>query len=204
MARSTSGSRPGTFVAALTAVALAVVGWFAYQAAASPDRPRAAAPAESPSGTGEADETDLGEKDEPGGEDPGAEPVLPADSGEGARIVYSLTQQRVWLVDAAEDGLGEEILRTYPVHPSTVLPEPGEYAVTSTAEQITGSDGVPVEHVVVFASVDGVVIGFSASLDGSLPDPDSTERTGGIRQSREDGAAMWELAGAGFPVVVVP
>ncbi|MEU8349379.1 hypothetical protein AB0C60_07525, partial [Streptomyces sp. NPDC048845] len=101
---------------------------------------------------------------------------------------------------ARAHGLADPPLR---VSPSTVSPPPGEYAVTSRTENITGSDGVPIEHSVVFTSVDGVVIGFSAAVDGSTPAADPEQRTGGIRASREDGAALWEFAEAGTKIVVV-
>ena len=58
---------------------------------------------------------------------------------------------------------------------------------------VTGSDGVPIEHVVRFATVDGVSVGFSAAVDGSTPEPDPTKKTGGIRESRADGDAMWDV-----------
>jgi len=65
-------------------------------------------------------------------------------------------------------------------------------------------DGLPVEHVVRFATVDGVTIGFSATVPGGTPQPDPTARMGGIRESSGDGTAMWEFATIGRPVVVVP
>ena len=75
---------------------------------------------------------------------------------------------------------------------------------SSRSKRVTGSDGVPVEHVVRFASVDGTVIGFSAALDGSVPQLDPKVRTGGVRETRADGAAMWRFATIGRKVVVVP
>lgn len=82
-------------------------------------------------------------------------------------------------------------------------PRPGSYRVTSRAGAVTGTDGIPIEHVVRFATVNDVTIGFSAALDGSLPEPDPTMLTGGIRQSTADGDAMWEFATIGEPVVVI-
>ena len=85
-------------------------------------------------------------------------------------------------------------------------PAPGSYSVTSRSNAVTGSDGVPVEHVVRFATVDGVVVGFSAAVDGSTapaPAPDPKVRTGGIREARADGDAMWTFATIGRTVVVV-
>ncbi|MBL1065649.1 hypothetical protein JK356_02995 [Streptomyces sp. 7-21] len=181
----------------LTAAALAVVAFFAYQASAAEDRP--------PAASGDQ-ETPAGERGGSGGEGGQPEtPALPPESGEGRRVVYSLEQDRVWLVDISEDGTGEVVTETYEVFPSAVDPAPGEYEVTSRTAEITGSDGVPVEHVVVFhVGDDGTVFGFSSALDGSVPDPESGPRTGGVRQSRDDGDAMWSFADVGVPVVVTP
>ncbi|RKN47241.1 hypothetical protein D7294_00860 [Streptomyces hoynatensis] len=181
----------------MTASALAVVAFFAYQASGA-DEP-AAGPATPPSDSA----SPSAEGDGSGGE-AGEEPALPADSGEGRRVVYSLGQQRVWLVEESEDGTGEAVAGTFEVFPSSVSPEPGEYHVSSRTEQGTGSDGVPIEHSVVFdTNPEGVVFGFSAALDGSAPDPNAEQRTGGIRQTREDGSATWDFASEGTTVVVV-
>ncbi|WP_327681253.1 L,D-transpeptidase [Streptomyces sp. NBC_00467] len=183
MARSSSG-----LVAGLTAAALAAVCFLAYQAQASaPDSlgisrtpstaPSAKAPEQKP-------------------ENPLA---LPADSGAGARVVYSLGDRRVWLVSAKN-----KVTRTFAVMPSTVNPAPGSYSVTSRSGQVPGSDGVPIEHVVRFASVDDVAIGFSAATNGVLASPDPEKKTGGVRMKRADGDAMWTFATIGSKVVVLP
>lgn len=173
-------------VTGLTAAALATVGFLGHQAAvnvpAELRRPGAdAAPAVRKAAR---------DKDHP--------TALPARSGQGIRVVYSLDDDRVWLV---EDG--GKVERTFGVSPSTVDPAPGTYRVTSRSASVTGSDGVPVEHVVRFTSVDGTVIGFSAAVDGSAPQLDPGERTGGIRQTRADGAAMWRFATIGRKIVVI-
>ncbi|WP_326598617.1 hypothetical protein [Streptomyces sp. NBC_01803] len=203
MARPTPASGSGAVVTGLTVAALAVVAFFAYQASAADDGPRAAEPpaASSPAdGSGGADGGTGGTDGETEGP-----PAVPAESGRGKRVVYALGQQRVWLVDTAEDGSGEVVTETYEVFPSPVRPPVGEYAVSSRAAQGTGSDGVAIEHAVVFhVAGDGTVFGFSAALDGSTPDPGAEQRTGGVRQSRRDGDAMWLFATAGVPVVVVP
>ncbi|GAA3202084.1 hypothetical protein GCM10010451_60770 [Streptomyces virens] len=180
-------SSSSAVVAGLTAAALATIGFLGHRAAANvpPDlrRPGAdAAPAVREAAPG---------KDHPA--------ALPTSSGRGTRVVYSLADDRVWLV---EDG--GKVRRTFGVSPSTVDPAPGTYRVTSRSGSVTGSDGVPVEHVVRFANVDGTVIGFSAAVDGSAPELDPAERTGGIRETRADGAAMWKFATIGRKVVVVP
>ncbi|WP_320779675.1 hypothetical protein [Streptomyces sp. CRN 30] len=183
MAKSSSG-----IVAGLTAAAIAAVGFLAYQASANvPDDLGRPAASKSPA----AARSSAPAKQE----DPTA---LPAESGTGERVVYSLGKDRVWLVGA--DG---KVRRSFVVTPSTVDPPAGTYQVTSRNNAVTGSDGVPIENVVLFTTVDGVPIGFSAAVDGSTPTPDPTVRTGGIRESREDGAAMWEFATSGATVVVV-
>ncbi|TDC74082.1 hypothetical protein [Streptomyces hainanensis] len=201
MARHTSGSGSGVFVSVLTATALAVVAFFAYQASAAVDD----APSRS---TERPDESAAPEDDANGGGEGGEgtatdEPPLPPESGTGKRVVYSLAQQRVWLVDVSQDGTGEVVLDTFPVHPSAVSPSPGEYAVTSRNPSGTGSDGVAIENTVIFHEEDGVVFGFSAAIDGSTPDPDAELRTGAVREAREDGAAMWEFATESVAIVVV-
>jgi hypothetical protein len=125
--------------------------------------------------------------------------ALPAMSGRGERVVYSVDDDRVWLV-----GPGNTVRRTFEVTPSTVDPTPGTYTVTSRSNRVTGSDGIPVEHVVRFAGAQGVAIGFSAAVDGSTAAPDPDRPTGGIRTSRADGNAVWTFATIGRAVVVVP
>ncbi|MFD9507039.1 hypothetical protein [Streptomyces mirabilis] len=182
MARSSSG-----FVAGLTAAAVAVVGFLAYQASANvPDtlgKPLASA-SKVPTTKAPRDKKN---------------PVaLPTASGRGERVVYSVDDDRVWLVDA-----NNRTERTFKVTPGTVDPAVGTYAVTSRSKAVTGSDGTQVEHVVRFALVDGVTIGFSSAMDGSTGSPDSTKKLGGIRETRKNGTAMWNFATIGVKVVVI-
>ncbi|MFF0446310.1 hypothetical protein ACFYT4_07815 [Streptomyces sp. NPDC004609] len=183
MARSSSG-----LVAGLTAAALAGVCFLAYQAQAS--APGAQAKPGTPSAA-------------PSTKAPGQKPVnplaLPQNSGRGTRVVYALDARRVWLV-----GGKNKVTRTFEVMPSTVSPRPGSYAVTSRSGQVPGSDGVPIEHVVRFAMVKDVSIGFSAAMNGSMKSPDPEKKTGGVRMTREDGDAMWRFATIGSKIVVVP
>ena len=55
-----------------------------------------------------------------------------------------------------------------------------------------------------FTSVEGVAVGFSAAVRTSPAAPDPTVRTGGIRESRKDGAALWEFATIGARIAVIP
>lgn len=192
MTRS-SGRSAGAFVAGLTGLAFAVVAFLAYQAAAAQDDD----PGRSAPGPGTSATASPSPAGSPlGGEE--AEDALPAGSGTGERVVYSLGRDRVWLV-----GAGEQVTRTYTVWPGTVDPEPGRYEVTSRTPRITGTDGVSVENVVVFGYAGDTVVGFSAALDGARPDLDPSEKAGGIRERTADGEAMWRFATDGTPVVVV-
>ncbi|MFI6929992.1 hypothetical protein [Streptomyces sp. NPDC050287] len=176
------------FVTGLTAAALAGVGFLGHQAAANVPADLAAPPANgSPAAAAS--------KSPRAGRNPTA---LPAASGTGERVVYTLSGDRVWLV-----GRGDKVRRTFAVAPGSVDPEPGSYAVTSRSSSVTGTDGTPVEHVVRFANVNGLPIGFSAAVNHVAPPVDPGARTGGIRESRADGAAMWRFATIGAKVVVI-
>lgn len=124
---------------------------------------------------------------------------VPDGSGTGRRIVYSLGQKRVWLVDGSE-----ATRRTITVWPGTVDPEPGSYEVGTRAAATKGSDGVAIEHVVYFAAQSGVNIAFSNAVDGSSPPPpEAGALTGGIRMKAADGSALWAFGTAGTTVTVV-
>ncbi|WP_210591569.1 hypothetical protein [Streptomyces sp. GESEQ-35] len=181
------GSSSAGFVAVLTAAAVATVGFLGFRASATVPADLA-----KPLGGESAAATSKAPRD---GEHPKA---LPVASGLGERVVYSVDDDRVWLV-----AQGDKVTRTFKVTPSTVDPLPGTYTVTSRSNTATGSDGTLIEHVVRFTSVDGVAIGFSAAVDGSTPTPDPTVQTGGIRESRADGDAMWQFATIGHTVVVI-
>ncbi|WP_199880979.1 hypothetical protein [Streptomyces kebangsaanensis] len=184
MARSSSG-----FVAGLTAAALAVVGFLAHQAQANVPRTLRGGPGATATPAASATKAPRD------GRHPTA---LPGGSGAGERVVYSLDDDRVWLV-----GADDTVRNTFGVTPGSIDPVPGTYAVTSRSKAVIGTDGVPVEHVVRFSDAGGVAIGFSAAVDGSTPTPDPVVRTGGIRESRADGEAMWMFAPIGQKVVVI-
>ena len=188
MARG-SGNSAGVFVTGLTVAALAVIGFFAFQASAAQDSAdKHAPPAAGPSSPSKGSSSDKARNSK----------ALPERSGRGTRVVYALGRERVWLV--GKDG---KVKRTYRVAPSSVSPSPGTYKVTSRSSQITGSDGVPVENVVRFADVDGVTIGFSAAVEDTKTIQDPDQKTGGIREKRADGEALWVFATIGRPVIVV-
>ncbi|MEE1928038.1 hypothetical protein V1J52_07485 [Streptomyces sp. TRM 70351] len=190
MARSSAG----TFVTGLTVVALAVVGFLAFQASGAQEKAADASGAGRPvaSATPDAAAREKAARE--------AAEALPPRSGEGRRVVYALADRRVWLVDDAG-----RVTRTYRVEPGSVSPVPGTYRVTGRDPEITGTDGVPVQHVVRFATFQDTVIGFSAASDDtSRPTIQPGAKTGGIREDRADGAALWEFATLDTAVVVVP
>ncbi|MER6068932.1 hypothetical protein ABT187_08750 [Streptomyces sp. NPDC001817] len=127
-----------------------------------------------------------------------AQHALPDGSGEGRRIVYSLGEKRVWLVDATG-----KATRTFTVWPGTVSPQPGSYSVIARRQSLKGSDGVEIEHVMYITKVQGVNVAFSNALDGASPPPANGQKLGGIRLHKEDGAALWAFGGTDTKVSVV-
>jgi hypothetical protein len=178
-------------VAGLTAAALVTVGFLAYRAQANVPPGLGGRPGASATPAASVTKAPR-DRRHPA--------TLPGGSGTGERVVYSVDDDRVWLV-----GAGGRVENTFEVTPGTVDPAPGSYAVTSRSKAVIGTDGVPVEHVVRFAGVNGVVIGFSAAVGGSATTTGTAASvpTGGIRESRADGAAMWMFATIGQKVVVI-
>ena len=132
--------------------------------------------------------------------------ALPADSGEGRRIVFSETAQRVWLVGAAGS-----VERTYLVSGSKYDNlNPGTYTVQSKTRHATAFDySGTMEYFVRFATGYTAPIGFhTVPVDNSgrreqtkkqLGTPTSS---GCVRQWRDDAIALWNFAPVGTKVVV--
>ncbi len=184
---------PGVVVTGLTLGALAVVGLLAVQASgaethASADRAGAAvsaSPSPSPAPSASAAPT---------------VPALPATSGSGRRVVYSVSAKAVWLVDPKKT---PQVQAAFTVEPGSVSPAPGSYTVYSRSAESGGTDGRQVEHVVRFTQQGGTVIGFSAAVDGATPAADPKTRTGGIRETRQNGQTLWDFAPDGTRVTVL-
>ncbi|MEV6112295.1 hypothetical protein AB0L59_07145 [Streptomyces sp. NPDC052109] len=176
-------------VAGLTVAAVGAVGFLAYQAHGHVPASLGGRPGPNASASASAGRTPQ-HRHNPA--------VLPGGSGTGERVVYSVDDDRVWL--AGDDNRLE---CSFQVTPGTVDPLPGTYWITSRSAAVTGTDGVPVEHVVRFTSVDGLAIGFSAAVASRAAAADPGVRTGGIRETRADGNAMWEFATIGVKVVVI-
>ncbi|MEV7318883.1 hypothetical protein [Streptomyces sp. NPDC093970] len=186
MAGTSSG-----IVAGLTAAAVGAVGLLAYQASATVPPGLGGRPASSPAPGAAAAKAPRDQRHPT---------ALPNSSGTGERVVYSVDDDRVWLVDERE-----RVERTFPVRPGNIDPPVGAYWVTSRSKAVTGTDGLPIEHVVRFATTkDGSAIGFSAATGtGTGEPPDPLVRTGGIRETRADGNAMWMFATIGVKVMVI-
>lgn len=143
-----------------------------------------------------------------GGQTHTAKVPLPANSGSGRRVVYDISQQRVWLVDRHD-----AVKRTYLVsgsrHPH-LLP-PGSYTVFSRSlHAIAFNHKETMRYMVSFAYGRHYAIGFH-----DIPVSDASGRpvqsrrqlgtplsAGCIRQWRPDAKALWRFALKHTTVVV--
>lgn len=133
--------------------------------------------------------------------------AVPADSGEGRRVVFDQSAQRVWLV-----GGEGRVQRTYLVSGSVEDNlDPGTYEVYSRSMKAWGiDDGGTMKYMVRFAYGKRAAIGFHdiPVKDGEKVQTRAelgTALSGGcIRQWRPDAKALWEFAPQGTTVVVVP
>lgn len=144
--------------------------------------------------------------------DPHAKPAatapLPADSGSGRRVVYDITSQQVWLVEA-----DDTVARTYPVSGSRYdqVPE-GTYEVFSASRHaISWHGSETMEYMVRFHRGENSNIGFhdlpvsQATGDEvqTLSELGTPLSDGCIRQDVKDAKALWDFAPVGTTVVVV-
>lgn len=142
--------------------------------------------------------------------DPSADRALPAKSGDGKRIVFSESRQRVWLV-----GPAERVVRTYAVsgsrHRDNVVP--GTYSVYSKSRHAISYDyRETMNYMVRFTQGNTSAIGFHdlprfrkggelAQTRAQLGQPLSA---GCVRQWIGDARALWTFAPVGTTVVVTP
>jgi len=130
---------------------------------------------------------------------------VPADTGWGRRVVFDMSDQRVWLVDA-----DDEVRRTYLVSGSlTDNLEPGTYAVYSRSRWAVGVDDSGVmQYFVRFTRGDNAAIGFHSipTKNGHLLQTRAQLGTpqshGCIRQALPDAIRLWDFAPVGTKVVV--
>jgi lipoprotein-anchoring transpeptidase ErfK/SrfK len=139
---------------------------------------------------------------------PEAEPGVPSDSGTGRRIVFSQSDQRVWLV--GDDNTAE---RTYPVSGSRFDNlDPGSYRVQSKTRHATAFDASgTMEYFVRFATGYSEPIGFhsvprdtAGRLEQTKAQLGTPLSAGCVRQWKNDAIALWDFASVGTRVVVTP
>ena len=179
-----------------------------------PSRPPQPSTQASPSGTagGKANDqsavtsTSDEPQDDAVGDTGDPNPPVPDDSGEGRRIVFDQSDQRVWLVDDDED-----VERTYLVSGSLYDNlEPGTYSVYSRSEQAWGiDDSGTMQYFVRFTEgPNGAAIGFhdipidDGELVQTVDELGTPQSHGCVRQEREDAIALWEFAPIGTEVDV--
>ena len=138
---------------------------------------------------------------------PGSDTAVPSGSGSGRRVVYSKTQQRVWIIES-----DETVTRTYRVSGKMAQPNPGTYQVFSRSA-ITCSlsaPGVCMRWMVRFTRTKTDNIGFhEIPKRGNVPLQTDAQLgrplSGGcVRQATADALFMWNWAGIGTRVVVLP
>ncbi|HYI52967.1 MAG TPA: L,D-transpeptidase [Microlunatus sp.] len=131
--------------------------------------------------------------------------ALPSDSGTGKRVVFDISDQRVWLVDK-----GDEVRRSYLVSGSlTDNLDPGTYAVYSRSRHAVGiNDSGVMEYFIRFTRGVNAAIGFH-SIPTKNGRPLQTEKQlgtpqshGCIRQATRDAKRLWAFAPVSRKVVV--
>ena len=132
-------------------------------------------------------------------------PPLPEDSGSGRRIVYSVSQQRVWIVEA-----DERVSGSWLVSGKAGTPDPGTYSIYSRSRWARAEGGgTRMEFMLRFVRTRGLPIGFHAipvdrngrpvQSDEELGQPRSK---GCVRQRRADAEHLWHWAPDGTAVRV--
>ncbi|WP_141658789.1 L,D-transpeptidase [Carbonactinospora thermoautotrophica] len=184
-------SRPMLAVAGITGAALAVVGVLTLAAARSVPEP--------PGRTATTQGATVTASPTPTLSAAIVEVRPPARSGTGKRVVYSLSKQRVWLIDERN-----RVVRYYAVSgPRRSLPV-GAYKVYERASTLADDpNGPPAQYVVRFAyGRDGKPLAFE-----TVPGVDLLA-TGGqpsrdVRQRAADARALWDFAPVGTKIIVI-
>ncbi len=134
-------------------------------------------------------------------------PAVPANSGQGFRIIYDNDRQRVWMVDQHD-----LIVDSYLVSGRRATPGPGVYEVFSKSERAwAGHDGITMNHMVRFAHGSSLAIGFHSIPRDRYGRPLQSESelgtyrsSGCVRQADHKAAALYAWAPIGTTVVVLP
>lgn len=138
---------------------------------------------------------------------PQLEPPVRSGTGNGRRVVFDMSDQRVWLVRRNGD-----VLRTYLVSGSlTDNLQAGRFAVYSRSRHATGFTGsTTMDYMVRFTTGERAAIGFHDIPTDARGRPvqgvdelGTPTSAGCIRQRTRDAKAMWAFAQEGTRVVVV-
>jgi hypothetical protein len=132
--------------------------------------------------------------------------ALPSKSGHGQRIVFDISDQRVWLVDA-DNSVERTYLVSGSLHDNL---QPGTYQVYSMSRNATSyNSNETMNFMVRFAQGVNAPIGFHdipANSDGTLAqtraDLGTPQSAGCIRQWKPDAKALWQFSHVGTTVVV--
>ncbi len=147
----------------------------------------------------------------PGGDEPPAPPPPYPDVGSGKRIIYSNSQQRIWLIDE-----NERLVDTYLVSGRKGIPLNGTYSVFSKSVQAYAPyGGITMKHMVRFVRPGTFgnkwSYGFHAIPRYPNGRPMQTEdelgtfRSGGcVRQADAKAAWLFEWADLGTTVHAIP
>jgi hypothetical protein len=130
----------------------------------------------------------------------------PPEAGSGKRIIYSNSQQRIWMIDA-----NETVVDSYLVSGREGVPNPGTYTVYSKSPLAWSHDGITMKHMVRFAYGRTASVGFHSIPLRANGEPMQTENelgtfqsAGCVRQSNAKAAALYEWTPVGTAVLVVP
>ena len=134
-------------------------------------------------------------------------PPLPEHSGSGRRVVYSVSDQRVWLVEH-----DEVVSASWLVSGRKGTPKPGTYSIYSRSRWSSANEGrVRMEYMLRFVRPKGrgLAIGFhSIPVDRrgrqiqSEDDLGRPRSKGCVRQRRADAEHLWNWAPDGTTVRV--
>lgn len=135
--------------------------------------------------------------------------ALPASSGTGRRVVFDISEQRVWLVGRDADG-DDAVRRTYLVSGSLYDNlDAGTYEVYSRSRWAVGIDNSgTMEWFVRFTQGANAPIGFHSipTKDGrplqTRAELGTPQSHGCIRQAEPDARRLWSFAPLGTKVVV--
>lgn len=133
-------------------------------------------------------------------------PKPPPGSGQGRRVIFDQSQQRVWLV-ASDDTVDRSYLVTGSKAGNL---RPGSYTVKSRTRVASAAIGRGrLEYFVRFAQGRHAPIGFHAitvnrygKLVYSREQLGVPHTPGCVEEWRDDAAALWDFAPVGTPVVV--